>query len=201
MIRQRGQSWERGATMVEYALLVALIAVVSLGAIQRLENRSSAKVDEGAGDRGEPSEQLYLPSASGTIVGGGTGTSVGSGAATVEVYDVVGSADNDPGSDWAAVVTIRVKNVATPDLWAGVTVSGTWRYTEGSTAKTQPGTCTTDNTGQCSVSIANLKKSGAKAILSVTFDTIVLSGPSGSGIVHQPPSPDPVSTSGPIAKP
>lgn len=192
---------DRGATVVEYALLLALLLVVSLGAIRTLQSRSSSKLDDGAGDRGRPAEQLNLPASSGTIIGGGTGSTVGSGAATVEVFDVVGAADNDPGSDWAAVVTIRVKNVSTPDLWAGVTVTGTWRYTQGSTPKTQSGVCTTDNTGQCSVSIANLKKNGAQEIASVTFDTIVLSGPAGSGIVHQPPSPDPVSTSGPISKP
>lgn len=189
---------DRGATLVEYALGVALIAVVCIGAVQRLEDAGGSKVDDGAADRGRPSEQLYLPSSSGVIVGGGSGSSVGSGPATVEVLDIVGSADNDPGSDWAAAVTVRVKNVATPDLWSGVTVSGTWYYTKGGTAMTQAGTCPTDISGQCTISIANLKKSGANEIASVEFRNVVLSG---TGITHQAPSPDPTSTSGPIPKP
>lgn len=39
---------EQGATMVEYALLVALIALVVIGAVTLLGSTSSTKLDEAA---------------------------------------------------------------------------------------------------------------------------------------------------------
>lgn len=191
---------ERGATLVEYALLVALIVVVSLGAIQSLETKGKSKVDDGASDRGLPSEQLFLPSPSGSIIGGGSGSTVGSGAATVEVFDLVGSSADAGGTGpptWVASATVRVKNVATPDLWNGVTVAGTWTYLEGSTPRTVVRSCVTANTGVCTITLTGLRKEGGTRTDSATFGSITLSG---TGIVHQPPSPDPIST-GPIPKP
>jgi hypothetical protein len=189
---------DRGATLVEYALGLALVVILCLGAIRTLETEGSAKVDDGAGDRGQPSEQLFLPSASGVIVGGGSGSSVGSGAATVEVFEVAGSSANGSSSSWVATVAVKVKNATTPELWSGVTVTGTWHYLEGSTAKQATGTCLTGSTGLCTISLSGLRKSGSNRTDVVEFRTIKLSGTS---ITHQPPSPDPISTSGSIAKP
>lgn len=48
MKRWRGRiKGERGASLVEYALLVALIAVVCIGAVTFLGNSGSAKIQEG----------------------------------------------------------------------------------------------------------------------------------------------------------
>jgi Flp pilus assembly pilin Flp len=48
--RRAGRAGERGASLVEYALLVALIAVVCIGAVTFLGTSSSDKLQEGAGD-------------------------------------------------------------------------------------------------------------------------------------------------------
>jgi pilus assembly protein Flp/PilA len=40
---------ERGASMVEYALLVALIAVVAIGAVQLLGQNTTAQLNAAAG--------------------------------------------------------------------------------------------------------------------------------------------------------
>lgn len=193
---------ERGATLVEYALLVALLVVVCMGAIGSLETKGKAKVDSGAIDRGRPSEQLFLPAAGGSIIGGGSGSTVGSGAATVEVFEVAGtSADANPATappTWVASATVKVKNVATPDLWSGVTVTGTWTYLVGSTVTTTVQSCITDSTGLCSITLTGLRKSGGSETASAEFRNIELSG---TDILHQPPSPDPTSTSGPIDRP
>jgi Flp pilus assembly pilin Flp len=186
---------ERGATTVEYALIIALVVVLCLGAIQALQTKGTAKVDEGAAERGRPTEQLFLPSASGVIIGGGSGSTVGSGAATVEVFDIQGTSAEGQGSTWVATVTVKVKNVATPELWSGVTVTGTWFYLDSGTPKTASGTCPTDSTGLCTISLSGLKSNKTD---SAEFRSITLTG---SGITQQAPIPDPVSTSGPIAKP
>jgi Flp pilus assembly pilin Flp len=45
---------ERAATLVEYALLVALIAVASIGAIQYMGDRSAAKLSSVGSAIGQP---------------------------------------------------------------------------------------------------------------------------------------------------
>lgn len=198
---------DRGATVVEYALVIALVAVFCIGAIQSLQERSEDKLDEGAASRGLPVETANIPANGGNIVGGGTGSSVGTGAASVHVFEMTGTATSDPGTNWAATVTVKVKNVATPDLWAGVTVTGHWRFDElnGSgnavtAARDITATCTTTDDGLCTMTISNLKKSGNGQVQSVVFDTVSLSGPSGSGIVYQPQPGDPTAV-GPLLRP
>jgi pilus assembly protein Flp/PilA len=56
-IERRGRS-ERGASLVEYALLVALVAVVCIGAVTFLGNSGSTKLTRaGAGMAGEEGPQ------------------------------------------------------------------------------------------------------------------------------------------------
>lgn len=55
---------ERGATLVEYALVFALVAVASLGAIEFLQNQSQEEIDNQAecvSDRPPPGECAFAP--------------------------------------------------------------------------------------------------------------------------------------------
>ena len=47
---------ERGATLVEYALLVSLIAVASIGAIQYMGNRAGSKLVSVSSAIGQPAD-------------------------------------------------------------------------------------------------------------------------------------------------
>lgn len=65
---------ERGATLAEYALLVALIAVVSIGALTLLGDRSSDEFEEIATSVGEDTRPSTGSGGSGGGGGGGGGT-------------------------------------------------------------------------------------------------------------------------------
>jgi hypothetical protein len=63
-------------------------------------------------------------------------------------------------SGWTATVTIQVAPAAAEG--AGVTVTGTWSAGSGAT------TCTTDETGKCSVKSSTLNKKTASVTFAVT---------------------------------
>lgn len=71
---ERGRC-DRGATLVEYALLVALIAIVSIGAVQALSDRTRARYGETAADIGsQESSTPGGPSGGGPTTPGDPGT-------------------------------------------------------------------------------------------------------------------------------
>ena len=72
-------------------------------------------------------------------------------ATGMHIGDLDGASLNN-GSTWTAIVTIAVHD-AGDSLVSGATVNGTW-----SGGASGTGTCTTDGSGQCSVSISGIRK-------------------------------------------
>jgi Flp pilus assembly pilin Flp len=110
----REEELERGATLVEYALIVALVVVASLGAIEVLSDRTGDEV-ESRGDRiGQPAlEGSELPPPSGGDGGdddGGDGGDDGEITLVNATVEGEGSAntisDNPPR--WQATVVWEV---------------------------------------------------------------------------------------------
>lgn len=176
---------ERGAALVEYALIVALVVVGSLGAIKTLRDGSSDRLEERQGSSGggtELSGQGYSYSGAGGSAGGGGG---GGTPSTVTVDSVTfpngGTKASKDGKDfWIANVTVALKSGTTKVENAVVTV--TW--TQGTTSNSVQCPLPSDNKGQVECELAGIPNS-------VTSVTLTVDAVSGSSIAYTSPNPKP----------
>ena len=162
---------DRGATLVEYALGVALIAVVSLGAIQRIEDRGAARL-EGSDDRiSAPVDNQYYPGLATTTTVGGTTTTTTAGSSPVHVRsNPVVVVENQTQSEWRVTVTFTVVDSSDQGV-IGATITGTW--SDGGNGSQPGGTCTTSTgAGSCTVQYLAIKDN----VPSVTFTMSSISG-------------------------
>jgi Flp pilus assembly pilin Flp len=141
---------DRGATLVEYSLLVALIAVVSLGTISAAEDSSRDHLDDRGSSIGGSSEDIGIVPVAGSTddEDDDEGDEEGDGTTTYDatVQNMTGTATNgSPSSKWIAQVVITVVDASGNPI-NGITVSGSW-----DTAGTPAGECTTDSNGSCTV--------------------------------------------------
>jgi Flp pilus assembly pilin Flp len=180
--RARGREHrERGATLVEYAMGVALVGVVSLGAMQFMEDGASDEFNDRADRAGAP--DLIEPTDGGTT-DGGSATAGGTDGpppdaeeAQFEGFSGIRSTGNNP---WTANVRVDV-NDSNGDNLSGVTVTGTWSYFDGSTTVSFDVTCTqTNGSGSCPFQLGQipnnaLPTSGATSP-GVTFTMTNISG-------------------------
>jgi Flp pilus assembly pilin Flp len=156
------RSRDRGATLVEYALIIALLVVVLIGAIQRFEGNAEDRYDERAG-QGAPAEEFgRLGPDGGTGTDPGEGEEPGGTVASLVVEPLTATA---PASNntWSMTVTVRVLGDGVP--LGGVTfTSPTWTPSSGGTSS-----CTTTSTGICTYT-QSMSRSGSDPVLQATFN-------------------------------
>lgn len=174
---------ERGATLVEYSLIIALVVVVSLGALTTMTDRGEARLAARAGAAGTPSESIgALPAGgggggtTGGTTGGGGGTTV---TATIGPSNMSGQA-SDAGQKWIAQITIRVTSSAGPV--SGATITGSWDA-GGNNGDSE---CTTDAAGECTVQRTNINDNNSSTSFTVEELT---SGDPNITIDYTPPTP------------
>lgn len=160
----------RGATLVEYALAVALVAVVVLGAIQALESATGDEVEARGQRIGDPSSLAATTSSSTTSTTTDDGTAPPpSGPGTVTIGSATGTATVESTTPyrWKAEVSMTVVDSGGQPV-TGMTITGTWTPAApgGSTATTV--SCTTDSGGTCEVVRWDLKEQDAEATFTVT---------------------------------
>ena len=164
---------DRGATLVEYAMGIALVLVVSLVAINFAESASGDKLDAEAPDIGTPSEENYLP------VGGSTTTPTTAptstlpppGPVTAHVGGLTASQARS-GADWAVTIEVVVVNAA-GNPQRGVTCNGAFTPTRGATTATD----VSDGQGICTLTQGDMPRNGPGSVSEVTFTVTSLSGP------------------------
>jgi len=161
---------DRGAALVEYAMLMALVVVVSLAAISALTDESDAKVAAQPDRIGLPSEDNALNAPPGDADPGGDDDDGGSsGPVTAHVGGLSG-ATSVSNNDWSATITITVVDDSDNPV-QGATVTGSWSVGTGGT------TCTpTSASGTCSITSSALRRTGGSAVPSVTFTIGAISG-------------------------
>ena len=168
------RSDDRGATLVEYALIVSLVVIAATGAISALESSSSDELNNRTPIVGTPAEQNSLNFGSpSTTLGGATTTTVAPppGAVVVHVSGITGSAQTSTAGNWVATARITVVDDLGAPV-AGISVTGAWAPTTGSATTS----CTTDDSGQCNVTQSGMKRSGAGSIPEVVFTVVLLGG-------------------------
>lgn len=187
---------ESGATLVEYALIIGLVVLVSIGAIESVVDRGEDRLDDRRNSAGAPDVDAAAfppPSGSGGGDGGGDGSGDG-GTTAVEPHVSLASStqkQNPPGGNkvWTATVTVLVSDPSDNTPIGGVEVSGSFdpAVPAGKTYR-----CTTDTAGQCQMTQAMERDNKEPDyVASVTF---TVTGASGPGITYTetPPSIGPI---------
>ena len=176
-MRRTGTDREQGATLVEYALGVALILLVCSIGISFAEGQGESKLSSRATGIGTPVENSAVRGGSGTGGGSGGGSTDSSVTADVTAApSLVGSTTKD-GSTWYATIVITVTD-SSGNAVAGSIVTGDWNPDTAS----ETASCTTSLSGTCTVTITNLDRTGQGSVDSVQFsisDTGVQGNPPG----------------------
>ena len=168
---------ERGATTVEYALIVGLIIITLLGAIQVFEDRAEDRFDDRSA-QGDPTEEFGNLGPSGGTGGGSTdGSTDGSpgGTVTSVVVSPPSATAVKSGNEWSMTVTIIVTGDGQP--LSGFTFSApTWNPSSGGTS-----TCTTTADGICTFTQDDMDaKGGGVAEATFTMGSASFTNPDGS---------------------
>jgi Flp pilus assembly pilin Flp len=161
---------DRGATLVEYALILGLVAVVCIGVISWLGDASEEKVDTRSDSIGKPVESNALTGPGGGGGGGSSGTTDGGTvSSTGHIGTITGTKSSNP-PDWSATVTVTVvDNFGAPI--PGLTITGSWSTAGGGT------TCSpTSTAGSCPITSGSFKKSGNGSVAELTFTVTGISG-------------------------
>jgi Flp pilus assembly pilin Flp len=103
--RGRGRSESRGATLVEYSLLIALCCVLVLGAVNALQTKSASRLDARGKSIGHPGEVAVATS---TTVVATTTTVVGTTTTTAPYSGTISKAcTGTSGSNNVCVFTLN----------------------------------------------------------------------------------------------
>jgi len=166
----RGRTRERGATAVEYGLVLALV-VGSLIFIIDGVTQSSTDALETRGDRIGNPDNDSTGSGSGDSSGGSIGEDVIVGDPIVEVKldDIQNRRSLGDGPKWQASVDVIVTTISGSQV-TGAVVNGTWYPESGPMVGGVPVTCTTDDSGLCTMTVDGLQNSGASQVNSVNFE-------------------------------
>lgn len=174
--RLRRLAADRGATAVEYGLIVGLIIVASLGAISSVQSGSEDHLTADAGRIGSQTDDAYYAGTSSTASTAATTTSTTAATVAVRPSSLVASpaATND-GNKWIANATVTVVDSGgTPR--AGVLVQGSWTDPSPTTAAS----CTTTApSGTCQLQRTDVQDSKSTA-------TFVISSVTGTGVTWTP---------------
>jgi Flp pilus assembly pilin Flp len=186
---------DSGATLVEYALGIALIVVVMIAAIEFFTDESSAEFQDRTESMGSPDLEEGLPGGStGGTTGGATtgGTSSGPTAPTTLTANPPTSSGSHANNSWDATVTLSMNGDG--NLVEGLQITGRWTiYVEGVAQPQETAvSCTTGPNGECVFTRDDMewrtnKPEVTKAVFTVTGYTYTASDPSQTYTI--PPAP------------
>lgn len=173
-----------GATLVEYVLGAALVALAALAGIGFLQGAAQDSLEDRAASAGAPDLGPGAPVAP-TTAAPTTAAPLDPGTTAppslTPVATLTGSARKD-GADWVATVVVKVTDQATGAPVPQVSVSAQW--SSGYTAATS---CVTSEQGTCPVSSAEIDRTGGSAVPSVVLTVTDISG-AGITYTQAPPS-------------
>lgn len=168
--RERGRR-DTGAAIVEYALAVALIAVVSLGAIQRIEDRGAERLKDSDARISDSVDGQFYPGMATTTTVAATTSTTSSGSVPVHLRaNPAVVVQNQSNSEWRVTVTFTLVDSSNQGV-IGATLNGTW--SDGGNSAQPSGTCTTSSgAGSCTVQFLSIRDNQP----TVTFTTSSITG-------------------------
>jgi len=169
-LRDRDGSSERGATLVEYAMLVALIAVVSIGVIQRVQDGGEEKLDESDERVSAEDNAFYAPAASTTTILAPSSTTTLPPITVHIALNPTVTIQDATGNRWQTTITYTILDTDGNGV-IGATINGAW--TDGGNGSSPVGTCTTSSSaGSCTVQYTKIRD----AVPDVTFTVATITG-------------------------
>lgn len=158
----RRVSGERGATAVEYGLVIAGVVAIASMSISQVTGSATDEL----GDRGQ---RVGNPDDAVEIVdpGGDTGGTVGDDydpggevAAAVALDDLFNRRSTGFDPKWQASVDVLVTQNVSGEAANGVTVTGEWQIFSSKGTKVETVDCSTNVLGQCTMTADGLKLNG-----------------------------------------
>jgi Flp pilus assembly pilin Flp len=166
-IRRITRSDDRGATLVEYALIIALVVVASLGAIATVESRGKSQL-AGSGARVTPAADSQYYASSGTPSSIPATTSTTTAGLAVHLGSSPTTVVQDDASKWNVTVTFKIVDSTNAGV-IGARLNA--NFNDGSGQPTAV-TCTTSTaSGLCTVQLININDNATPVTLTVTSIT------------------------------
>ncbi|MDX6234048.1 MAG: hypothetical protein QOH68_3130 [Nocardioidaceae bacterium] len=155
---------DRGATVVEYALVMAVLGCVVVAGVKSLEGKSGTELTAQGHRIGMPEDggavQVTTSTTSGPIVT----TTTAAPTSAARIAGALGEATVVNGHKWVAKATFTVR-AADNTVIANATVTGTWTIDGGSSATTS---CVTNGAGVCNVTRDKLDDDDDVALFTLT---------------------------------
>ena len=170
MVRAWGDRGDRGATLVEYAMIIALVVVVCMAAISRLQASGEQRL--------AASDDRITPAADRQYYAGGgvppspppTPAPPPPGAIAVHLASSPAVVVENEGNNWRVTVTFTLLDSSANGV-IGASMHGTW--TDGGNGSTPSGTCSTSTSaGQCTLQFTEIKDN----VPTVTFTLTSITG-------------------------
>ena len=184
----------RGASTVEYALVLALVVMTLPPAIGWLQDSSSAEFQSRATSAGAPDAGAAPPTVSSTTVPPTTlAATTTTTSPAIDATASLTATANGQGNSWSATATATVVDQNGQPV-ADVLVTGAW-----DPALSGETSCTTAANGQCSMTQAGMEARDNKPFVAdVTFSITEVTKTSNPGFSY---SQSPMPSVGPIARP
>ncbi len=181
--RRSGFAATRGATLVEYSLIIAVFVFGSLGAISQLDSKSGDYYENASDDIGDLPQTGIDTSDDGTVPTSSTTTTTTTAPARSTITELTNISTND-GSKYDAIARVRIRHSQTSAAINGASVTIRMVDDDGGV---RIRTCVTDSTGRCSVTW-NVRDNKAPVTATVTgvSSSPVWDGVSASVILPHP---------------
>jgi Flp pilus assembly pilin Flp len=189
---------DRGATLVEYSLVVALIVVASVGTIQWWQDESEDNFARRTDSAGAPDlpTGATVPSTTVTTSTPTTAAPTTSTVATqvVDVESITPFAGPDGNNDWLARMTVLLHDQSEGNV-ANAVISATWVKTfQDASTQTVTATCTSQTDGTCVFELQDMEARDNKNYVDHVTFTITSVTRSSPPLSYTLPSPAPSST-------
>lgn len=154
---------ERAATLVEYALGVALILVPTLIAVDSLQSQARSNIATHGATAGAPDlPDAGIPaSTSTTAAPPPAATSTTASSSVTANAQIVSQSEGTSGNRWSPRVDVRAADASTGSTLTGVTITVTWTENPSGTVTTQQ--CAVPSTGVCTFQLNNLSRKQSQA--------------------------------------
>lgn len=166
---------DRGATMVEYALAVALVVVGTIGGISKIVDSGDDVLGSSGNRVGSADDTSYYAGAtttSSTTPSSTTSTTALPGTAVQPSSITATPPPSNAGNKWIANATVAVTMSSSPFSGvAGLLVEGEWTLVGGGSV--DAASCTTTASGTCTVQRTDIVDAKPVAVFTIT----AISGP------------------------
>ncbi len=170
IFRFRARREDRGAVLPEYALIIALVVVGSIGAIQSAQRSGTSRL---------VASPARISANDGAYYAGAVSTTVPPASTTSTTAPPIGvhlaanpqvSVEDASGNRWQVAVTFMLLDSSNNGV-IGATINGTW--SDGGGSSTPVGSCTTSTSaGQCTLLFTKIRDN----VRTVTYTLSTITG-------------------------